>query len=520
MLRRIMALAAAATFAATVLAAAPARAADRRTEAAGLDALKRASTDYRASDYDKALSRLLKAIKACGPARCTNPTKAALLRDVGTMLFRQGDKDGAHQSFADAIKLDNELPLNPSYDTPDLRAAWRQAGGQAKGGAEAAGGQPGGAFEHTPATAQKANTPLPVFAGGADPDVRRVVLRYKGEGMGEWKRIEMKKIEGGWGGTVPCGDVTLGTMRYYLLGFDENGDPVASNGNSEHPYTVSIEDEIEGEAPHLPGQRPPKSCGEASDEGAATTPEEGAEQEKNGPNTEGTRYARFWVGVSGTFDMLQLSQGSDLCRLNPSGPAAGTPANGSYYCTNPDGSDFPSRTSDVQNNSLIQGQAGSLGGGPAIGTLHIMVAVDVAVTPNVLAGGRLGWVFNGYPGQGAVQDGRAFGPRLHVEARAAYVFGDNPLGHEGFAPTVFAGGGVAEFDAHADSTVRVQGVAGSQAVSIWRTGGPGFLAAGGGMRYTFSQRYAFTALLRGNLAFGGGGALPSWGPELALQYGF
>jgi hypothetical protein len=510
--------------AASLFAPSAAHAADRRTEAAALDALKKAAKDYKASDYDAALSRLLKAIKACGTNRCTNPTRAALQRDVGTMLFRQDDKDGARKSFGEALRLDPELPLNPSYDAPDLRAAWRQAGGQGAGAANA-GGPPSGAFDHTPAAAQKVNTPLPVFAGGADPDVRRVVLRYRAGGMTEWKRIEMKKVDGGWAGTIPCGDVTLGTMSYYLLGYDENGDPVASNGNSQHPYTVSIQDEIDGEAPHLPGQRPPRTCDEANEEGATTNPEENGEQEKETGKKEGNGYARVWVGVSGMFDIMSLSQGSDLCRLYPqpppAGQVAGTPANSSnYYCTNPDGSDFPSRSSSTQNDALIKGQAGNVGGGPAIGTLHIMLAVDVAVTPNILAGGRLGWVFNGYPGQAATQDGRAFGPKFHLEARAAYVFGDNPLGHEGAAPMVFAGAGVAAFDAHSDGTVRLQSFAGSQPVSMWRTGGPGFVAAGGGARYSFSARYAFTALLRGNLAFGGGGLLPSFGPELSLQYGF
>ncbi len=66
----------------------------------------------------------------------------------------------------------------------------------------------------------------------------------------------------GWGGEIPCDAVTKGVMRYWVQGFDDGGDPVASSGDPKHPYTVAIKDDIEGEAPHLPGQPAPKSCGE------------------------------------------------------------------------------------------------------------------------------------------------------------------------------------------------------------------------------------------------------------------
>jgi hypothetical protein len=68
--------------------------------------------------------------------------------------------------------------------------------------------------------------------------------------------------------------------------------------------------------------------------------------------------------------------------------------------------------------------------------------------------------------------------------------------------------------------VRLRGIAGQQPAIAWRTGGPGFLSVGAGVRYSFSARFAFSAAARGNLAFGGAGILPSFGPELSLQYGF
>src|SRR5579883_3155943 len=86
----------AALVAAAAVALVPGRArADARTEAAAVDAIKQASSDYLSMDYATALSRLQKASKACGTSKCTPPTRAALLRDIGTMQFRKGDQAGA-----------------------------------------------------------------------------------------------------------------------------------------------------------------------------------------------------------------------------------------------------------------------------------------------------------------------------------------------------------------------------------------------------------------------------------------
>src|SRR5258708_8984647 len=86
------------------------------------------------------------------------------------MQFHKGDKAAAAKSFAAALALQPGLALNPDYDTPDLHAAWDSAQGGGSGGAGGAGGgapegdKPSGDFSHTPATEQKANTPLPLYA--------------------------------------------------------------------------------------------------------------------------------------------------------------------------------------------------------------------------------------------------------------------------------------------------------------------------------------------------------------------
>jgi hypothetical protein len=109
---------------------------------------------------------------------------------------------------------------------------------------------------------------------------------------------------------------------------------------------------------------------------------------------------------------------------------------------------------------------------------------------------------------------------LHVEARATYLFGQRPLLEETFSPEVFAGAGISEFDAHVTTWVGFTNQYGHQPADAWLIDSPFFLALGAGGRYQFSRRVAFAAALRADIVFGAGGILPTFGPELTLQYGF
>jgi hypothetical protein len=399
---------------------------------------------------------------------------------------------------------------------------------------------PSGDFEHTPAPEQKAHTPLPIYAE-IESDIARARVKYKGAGMSDWARVEMKRMGKGWGALIPCNAVTPGKMRYFIQGMDSEGDVEASSGDPKHPYEVPIRrGDIASEAPHLPGRAAPQTCDENTPTAPANAEHENAEHEEEPAEqhpahheveheteeeaperpTGPPPYARWWIGGAGAVDLLSLPTGNDLCVLTPNA----VPANGSgYYCTNPDGSDFPTRANAGQNSSLIPGQSGTVGGGLHGGDVRILLAVDYALTSSILVGGRIGAALNTYPGSQAVKDHHAFGSKLDWELRGTYVFGDAPLTREGFAPTVFAAAGMAEFDGHTASVVSMTSKAAvptSQPVNIWLTNGPWFLALGGGARYQFSPRFAFNMAARLNVAFGGAGALFSYGPELTLQYGF
>jgi hypothetical protein len=507
---------AAAIVAATCVLLAPvtAGAVDRRVESAAAVAIKKSEADFLAMSYGAAIARLSAAARACGASKCTPTTKAAVLRDLGTMELAKGDKAAAAKHFAQALKLQPELTLNPSYDSPELREAWGEA---RSGGGGPPAEQPQGDFAHTPAAAQKEGLPLPIYVEApADANVARVVVKYKGAQMNDWARLELKKAGSGWGGMIPCGSVTRGTVVYWVQGFDASGDPVATSGDPKHPYVVPIREEITTEPPHLPGKSAPKGCDEGEEEREAEAGDEGTQGESPPPLEPGA-YARVWVGITGALDFLSLPAGNDVCHLN----SAGLPGNGaSYYCTRPDGTDFPTRSSHAENDSLVPGQAGHVDGGVQPGNVRVMLAADYALSASLLVGARLGYVLNTYTGDAAVNDGRALGPKLHLEARGTYLFGDRPLTHTGFSPMVFVGAGLSEFDGHATSVVSQTTVRGQQPVNIWRTNAPWFAALGGGARYQFSLRAAFTLAARVNAVLGGSGFMLTYGPEVGLQYGF
>jgi hypothetical protein len=221
-------------------------------------------------------------------------------------------------------------------------------------------------------------------------------------------------------------------------------------------------------------------------------------------------FSRLWVGVAGALDFVHLPAGSDVCRLGQSsGPH--------YDCVAPGGSDFPTPTENA--NLGGSGNAGQVDGGFQPGDVRVMLAADYAITVNLLAGVRLGYVLNAYPGEAAVAAGRALGFKVHAEARGTYVFGRAPLAHEGFAPLVFVGGGVSQFDGHSTSAIAFDHIAGELPVVAWLTDAPFFFVVGAGLRYQFSSHVAATFAARFNGAIGGNGFLPTYGPEITIQYG-
>jgi hypothetical protein len=254
---------------------------------------------------------------------------------------------------------------------------------------------------------------------------------------------------------------------------------------------------------------------------------EGEAKPSEEPGAGNRKVRRLWIGISATLDFGHLPSGQDLCKLDPSYEPYNT---GDYYCTYDSGADFPSRNPSNPTNTLLQpGQAGNVSDRFAVGNARLLASFDYAIHENVLLGLRAGLVFFAYPGGSptlgvnetsgaAFNDGKAFKPSwLHLELRATYVFGSDPLLHVGLSPIVFLGGGLAEFDQHASDTVTLSdGLSGP--VRIWRTDGPLFFMVGGGVRLGITDAFAITAAIRANLAVSPV-FMPTVGPEMGFQYG-
>jgi hypothetical protein len=356
-----------------------------------------------------------------------------------------------------------------------------------------------------------------------------VVVKYKGANMSDWGKVELTKTGDGWGGLIPCGVVTEGTLSYWVQGFDSSGSPAASSGDPKHPFTVPIRQEITSDEPSLPDKPAPHTCAPGDDGGAGG---DSSDSGSGGASGAAGPYARLWLGLGLTFELVPVPSANDACVLSTGqqGPP-GFPANASnLYCVDSNGNDFPPRnpTGATFNQKLRAdpGSGGQSSGGIQPGDIRIMLSVDYALTQNFLVGGRLGWTANAYPGSAAAQDGRAAGFRVHGEGRATYLLGAAPLSHVGFAPMGYGGLGFGEFDGHVSSAVTQPNPAGgnapplSQPVDIWETDGPFFFYLGAGARYQFSPRIAGTASLRLNIVVGGNGVLPTFGPEFGVQYGF
>ncbi|MEO8874313.1 MAG: hypothetical protein ABI461_01900, partial [Polyangiaceae bacterium] len=421
---------------------------DEAAEQTAKAALAKAEGDYATGDPAKAQSRLTGALKNCGGGKCSAETRAALLRDRGSLEILKGLRDAGSTSFGEALKLAPKISLNDTYATPEVRAAWDAAHGEVK-----LTQPPPGDFAFAPVTEQAERTAIPLyveFAEGSPPS--RIVVKYRSAAMSSYKPIVLGKMLNGWGGLIPCTDVTIGVLRYYIQGFDSDNEPILNSGDPKHPFMLRVRTEISGPPASLPGKPPPTQCMVSATpaESAQPEPEEEAPKLEDGQACtrdeqcssascdqhvctsevrSRNRYAHVWFGLSAAIDFVPMPSGNDVCLLTPSAAPANS---GNFYCTTPDGNDFPTRASTAENRTLSAGNAGNTSGAFLAGNVRVMATFDYAISQHVLVGARVGYVFDTYPGSAAKSEGHSFFAPLHLEARGTYLFGSDPLQKTGF----------------------------------------------------------------------------------------
>jgi hypothetical protein len=231
--------------------------------------------DYLNVDYAAAVKNLQAAAAKCDADKCRPAIKGAIVRDLGAMQILGGSVDEGKLSFTQALGIDDSLDLDPSYKNAQLSALWGEAKKNISTGPSPAASPPpetppaaaGAPAElvHTPPTEALVRTPLAVYVeySGTD-EIAHVVAKYKGTGMSDWKSVELRKLDHGYGALLPCADIALGSMQYYIQGVNSKNDVVAASGSRTAPIAVSVTAQISGGPAALPGQPAPVQCEETT----------------------------------------------------------------------------------------------------------------------------------------------------------------------------------------------------------------------------------------------------------------
>jgi hypothetical protein len=519
---------------AATLAAAPALAApDPRVEREAQALQKKAiEEDNLNVNYAAAIKKLQTAIGKCSGDRCGAPLRAALMRDLGAMQVLNGNSDDARSSFAQALAIDATLELDPSYKNPQIEQIWGEVKKKGGGGAAPAatteapaGGppaaQPVGDFAHTPAPEALVHTPLPVYAEYSGTEqIARVIAKYKGPGMGEWKSLDLPKLGSGWGSLIPCKDIEQGTIQYYIQGFNAANDPVATSGSRNKPFSVAVKAQIAGAPAGLPGQEAPKQC-TATDECPPDFP--GCKAQKAaGESCEKDSQCKSSACVDGK--CAEKLSGGESCEKDDQ-CLSGSCSEGKCTSTSKKGDgEECSYDDDCESGSCKEGKCASAGGGkrprlwvglnasldfflmPGVGDVCKLTpdgkqaltsgnpysCVDANnknfpadQTTNASIAGKSDLVQSGFAhgnlrllisidyaltsnlllgirgGYELFTDPASSQPNaafapVHAEARATYLFGKNAIAQP-VAPLVMVGAGIGEFDAFVSVPVFVQG---------------------------------------------------------------
>lgn len=504
--------------AALVLGAAPVWAA--KGDDAALKAMRDAmEEDYLATNMSAAVAKLQNALKLCDKQGCSKGTLAKLHGALATVYSAGlGAHEDAVASFKRMLEADPDAKPQSAYVTGDVQTDYERAKSELRpGGGEPTGPAPSGkvaVLEEKPWPQQATYRPVPVYVEapeGVEPT--RVVVRYRGPGDKEWRELVIEKHKGGWGGYIPCAAVEKeGELAYFVTAFDSNLDRVASAGSAENPRKVKLRPAIGGRLPSLPGALPPEECPrpvqglscETNDDCPAPKScvnlvcvEETATEPKPEPD-DGVKRPENWLSLAFSPDITLVTASDDACS-----PAAQQDGEISCFW----------KGNDQYEGFPVPGNANSLKGGAALGSMRVLAGYDRLLGKRITLGARVGFAFGGTPER---NDGKRFLP-VHAEARAGYWFGKDPFADKGVRPYVFVNGGLADTSAKLSTEVVEQDQSGtnqSYKLNVYRSSGPGFGGGGFGVQYAVSKQMALVIEVAGRAM------IPKFAPVIAPAVGF
>jgi hypothetical protein len=473
--------------------------------------------DYLNTKFDDANKKLKKALKACGSKGCSDEVVGKLNVGIGVVYGGgKNDMKSAKKYFAAAFEADGDAKPLEFYMTPQLKKVFDEIADEAGDDDDDDGDDDddddgddddddgddddddddgaGGDLDWTAPSEALVDYPLPIFVKvPADLNASTVKVKFKAFGGTEWGSLKMRKMKGGFGGVVPCSEVTTtGDLKLYVLVKDNEGDSVATAGTRKRPMVVKIKNAIEDDQPALPGEDPPKKCTTSSDcppGFPGCTPSGGSKGGEKGwgASCEDSDECRsgliclngfceegegddddddddgeipkniFTLGVQ--FDLLSIGSADNVCGVSDGANAGYEQSLTNYFCFYDDGTgEYLGKPSDGDFNQ-VQGGLGFAGA-------RILAGYDRIVWKGLAVGGRIGFAFGGSPGVGDAEgrfgecnDEAAEGDNCHEslasnflpfhgEIRASYFFPDPKGFMDGLIrPYGFLGGGLGQVNA-------------------------------------------------------------------------
>jgi hypothetical protein len=455
--------------------------------------------DYLNAEFPKAEKKLKDALTKCGSG-CSPELLGKIHVALGTVYAIGLSKpDDAKTQFTAALKADPKATLDSSLSNPDLVKLFEEVkkssgGSSSKPPPDTTKPEPtkaaSGDASHTPPAESQVNTPLPLYIEPSDEvPLSKVTLRYKPFGATQYKSAEMRKAGKGYAIEVPCEDVTTtGDVKYFFAFTGSDGEPAGNLGSNKEPFKTTIKNELEGDAPKLPGKKAPEQCKEKGDcppglpgcdsgKGAAAggkrgdkgwgsscdqTPEckEGlaclngtCEEDKGGGGggtpDDGKKKRMNLVGLGVQFDFLKLSSTSAACDGSNINYTCFTPGTSNQFFGNP----VAFKTTD------------GISGGGAFAGARILVGYDRQLLRKIglTVGARLGYAFGG-PSAPTNLDAHGNPPllvnggeplqnvalgftKIHAEGRLSYFLFNSMMDDKKFRPYVFVGAGYGQVNA-------------------------------------------------------------------------
>lgn len=432
--------------------------------------------DYLNAEFPKAEKKLKDAVSKCGDSGCSPELLGKIQIALGTVYGVGLSKaDEAKKAFIAALKADPKAALDPSLTTPELTKIFEDA--KKSAGSSGGGGgttpkpaSPSGDAQHQPPPESAVNTPLPIYIEPTDEvPLSKVVLRYKPFGGTQYKSVELKKMGKGYGGEIPCEDVTTtGDVKYFFAFTGSDGEPAGGLGSSKEPFRTTIKNEIEGEAPKLPGKKPPTQCkakedcppglpgcedkkssgGPRGDKGWGATCEKtqeckeglmclngSCEEDKGGGGGDnkgdsGKKKRMNLVSVGVQFDLLNITGADAVCSGN-------SEAATNHACF------YPGTSNQFYGVPNTVGSTNGIQGGLGFADVRIIAGYDRQILKDVglSVGARIGFAIGGSPTPAnapppGYSQALPFIP-FHGELRVSYHFLGSMMEDKKFRPYAF-----------------------------------------------------------------------------------